>query len=91
MNFKRIHAKAKTYVESRSSYFDNRSDYERSKRFYTEILGLDIIRETFRKERQSFKLDLSLNGKYVIELFSFPVAATKALKAGGNRTKASCI
>ena len=49
------------------------SDYERSKAFYTNILGLDITRETFRQERQSFKLDLSLNGEYVIELFSFPV------------------
>jgi glyoxylase I family protein len=48
------------------------SDYERSKRFYTDILGLEILRETFRKERQSFKLDLSLNGEYIIELFSFP-------------------
>ena len=49
------------------------SNYERSKAFYTNILGLDITRETFRQERQSFKLDLSLNGEYVIELFSFPV------------------
>jgi len=48
------------------------SDYEKSKTFYTEILGLDIIRETFRAERQSNKLDLALNGIYVIELFSFP-------------------
>jgi glyoxylase I family protein len=48
------------------------SDYERSKRFYTEVLGLEIIREVYRKERDSFKLDLSLNGEYVIELFSFP-------------------
>lgn len=48
------------------------SDYEKSKAFYTDILGLEIIRETFRKERQSYKLDLSLNGVYVIELFSFP-------------------
>lgn len=48
------------------------SDYEKSKAFYTEILGLKIIRETFRKERDSYKLDLSLNGEYVIELFSFP-------------------
>ena len=48
------------------------SDYERSKSFYTDILGLEIIRETFRQERQSFKLDLSLNGEYIIELFSFP-------------------
>jgi glyoxylase I family protein len=48
------------------------SDYEKSKVFYTNILGLEIIRETYRKERQSYKLDLSLNGEYVIELFSFP-------------------
>jgi glyoxylase I family protein len=48
------------------------SDYEKSKDFYTNILGLDIIRETYRKGRQSFKLDLSLNGLYIIELFSFP-------------------
>jgi glyoxylase I family protein len=48
------------------------SDYEVSKKFYTEILGLNVIRETYRKERQSYKLDLSLNDQYVIELFSFP-------------------
>ncbi|MCA5004848.1 SMU1112c/YaeR family gloxylase I-like metalloprotein [Sphingobacterium bovistauri] len=48
------------------------SDYKKSKHFYTEILGLEIIEETFRKERNSYKLDLALNGKYVIELFSFP-------------------
>jgi glyoxylase I family protein len=48
------------------------SDYEKSKAFYTKNLGLDIIQETYRQERQSYKLDLSLNGEYVIELFSFP-------------------
>ncbi|GAB3931115.1 SMU1112c/YaeR family gloxylase I-like metalloprotein [Larkinella terrae] len=48
------------------------SDYERSKRFYTEILGLKIIQEVHRAERDSYKLDLALNGQYVIELFSFP-------------------
>ena len=47
------------------------SDYKVSKQFYTELLGLQIIRETFRKERNSYKLDLSLDGKYIIELFSF--------------------
>ena len=47
-------------------------DYERSKRFYTEILGFTVIRETFRKERNSYKLDLAINGLYQIELFSFP-------------------
>lgn len=48
------------------------SDYEVSKKFYTEILGLKIIREVFREERNSYKLDLALNGNYIIELFSFP-------------------
>ena len=48
------------------------SDYERSKRFYTEILGFKIDNEVYRQERESYKLDLSLNGQYLIELFSFP-------------------
>ncbi len=48
------------------------SDYKTSKHFYSEILGLDIMKETYRKERQSYKLDLALNGEYVLELFSFP-------------------
>jgi len=48
------------------------SDYERSKRFYTEVLGFTIDNEVYRKERASYKLDLSLNGQYIIELFSFP-------------------
>ncbi|UGU14860.1 VOC family protein [Sinomicrobium kalidii] len=48
------------------------SDYKRSKTFYTEILGFTIVKETYRVERRSYKLDLALNGRYVIELFSFP-------------------
>lgn len=48
------------------------SDYQKSKRFYTEVLGFEIIREVYRHERESYKLDLALNGNYVIELFSFP-------------------
>ncbi|KAA5534663.1 VOC family protein [Taibaiella lutea] len=48
------------------------SDYETSKKFYTEILGLTIIKETYRQERASYKLDLALNDNYMIELFSFP-------------------
>ena len=47
-------------------------DYERSKKFYTEILGLEIKQEIFRAERSSYKLDLTLNGIYILELFSFP-------------------
>lgn len=48
------------------------SDYERSKKYYTEILGFKVIHEVYRAERQSYKLDLELNGTYLIELFSFP-------------------
>lgn len=48
------------------------SDYERSKKFYTDVLGLTVIREIYREERKSYKLDLALQGQYVIELFSFP-------------------
>jgi glyoxylase I family protein len=48
------------------------SDYARSKAFYTEVLGLAIIQEVYREERDSYKLDLALNGQYIIELFSFP-------------------
>lgn len=48
------------------------SNYEVSKKFYTEVLGLNIIREVYREERQSYKLDLAIGDHYVIELFSFP-------------------
>ncbi|EIM25862.1 SMU1112c/YaeR family gloxylase I-like metalloprotein [Microvirga lotononidis] len=47
------------------------SDYGRSKEFYSEILGLPIIREVWRAERRSWKCDL-LIGSAQIELFSFP-------------------
>ena len=48
------------------------SNYEISKKFYLEVLGLEIIQEVYREERDSYKLDLALNGEYIIELFSFP-------------------
>lgn len=48
------------------------SDYVRSKQFYTQVLDLKIVREVFRAERNSYKLDLEVNGLYQIELFSFP-------------------
>lgn len=47
------------------------SDYEISKEFYVEKLGFEIMREIYREERQSYKLDLKL-GESQIELFSFP-------------------
>lgn len=48
------------------------SDYNKSRHFYTEVLGLEPLREVYREARQSYKLDLALNGDYIIELFSFP-------------------
>lgn len=48
------------------------SDYQRSKAFYTEVLGLQILKETYREARDSYKLDLAIGENYVIELFSFP-------------------
>jgi glyoxylase I family protein len=48
------------------------SDYARSKCFYVKALGFEIVRESYREERRSFKLDLKLGGTCQIELFSFP-------------------
>jgi glyoxylase I family protein len=56
------------------------SDYDVSKKFYVGILGLQIIQEVYREERKSFKLDLSLNGNYIVELFSFPNPPKRVLR-----------
>ena len=48
------------------------SDYQRSKSFYSEILGLKILAENYRENRDSYKLDLALPNGGQIELFSFP-------------------
>ena len=48
------------------------SDYAVSKDFYVQKLGLQVVQETYREQRQSYKLDLALDGLYQIELFSFP-------------------
>lgn len=45
-------------------------DYKRSKDFYVNILGFKIVHEAYRKERESYKLDLELFDNK-IELFSF--------------------
>ncbi|MGU3812306.1 SMU1112c/YaeR family gloxylase I-like metalloprotein [Vibrio diabolicus] len=50
------------------------SDYPRSKRFYTELLGLKVIAENYREARDSYKLDLALPDGSQVELFSFPDA-----------------
>jgi glyoxylase I family protein len=48
------------------------SEYEVSKKFYTEILNFKILSETYRSERNSYKLDLRHECGLQIELFSFP-------------------
>ena len=48
------------------------SDYARSKRFYTEAMGVPVVHEQYRAERQSYKLDLQLPDGTQLELFSFP-------------------
>ena len=56
------------------------SDYARSRAFYTECLGLPVVAETFRADRQSWKLDLALPDGSQIELFSFPDAPARATR-----------
>jgi glyoxylase I family protein len=53
------------------------SDYQKSKDFYVRILGLTSVQEIYREERDSYKLDLEVNGQYQIELFSFPNPAQR--------------
>jgi len=69
------------------------TDYAASKRFYTEVLGLEILAETYRAERDSYKLDLALNGHYLLELFSFPSPPPRASRpeAAGLRHLAFAV
>lgn len=53
------------------------SDYQRSKDFYTQVLGLRVVAENYREARQSWKLDLVLPDGGQIELFSFPGAPAR--------------
>lgn len=48
------------------------SDYEKSRRFYVDILGLEVLAENYRAVRDSWKLDLALPNGTQLELFSFP-------------------
>ncbi|TMU84288.1 VOC family protein [Bacillus sp. BHET2] len=66
MNFKKIHHIAIIC-----------SNYIKSKDFYVNKLGFDVKQETYREERDSYKLDLALHGEYIIELFSFPDAPSR--------------
>jgi glyoxylase I family protein len=60
------------------------SNYEVSKHFYTNILGFSIIAENYREKRDSYKLDLAVNGTYAIELFSFPNPAMRPSRPEGT-------
>ncbi len=53
------------------------SNYEVSKDFYVNKLGFEVLAEVYREERQSYKLDLAINGMYQVELFSFPAPAPR--------------
>ncbi len=48
------------------------SNYEASKKFYVDILKFSIVTETYRRDRDSYKLDLKVSDHDTIELFSFP-------------------
>ena len=50
------------------------SDYRRSKHFYTDLLGLSVLDENYRADRDSYKLDLALPDGGQVELFSMPGA-----------------
>lgn len=54
------------------------SNYQVSKHFYCQILGLDMVAEHYRAESDSWKADLALDGLYQIELFSFPTPPARA-------------
>jgi glyoxylase I family protein len=47
-------------------------DYNQSKNFYVNILKFSIIHETYRSDRDSYKLDLKVSEHDTLELFSFP-------------------
>lgn len=44
------------------------SDYEKTKHFYVEILGFEVIAENYREEREDYKIDVR-RGNIELELF----------------------
>ena len=44
------------------------SDYKKTKEFYVEKLGFEVIRENYREERDDYKIDLRL-GDSELEVF----------------------
>lgn len=60
------------------------ADYERSKAFYVDVLGLRVVAEHYREQRQSYKLDLALPNGEQIELFSFPAPPPRPSRPGAQ-------
>jgi glyoxylase I family protein len=48
------------------------SNYQKSKTFYNQASWQEVLEEIYREERNSYKVDLALNGHYLLELFFFP-------------------
>ncbi|MGI3165904.1 SMU1112c/YaeR family gloxylase I-like metalloprotein [Pseudooceanicola sp. 200-1SW] len=67
------------------------SDYARSKAFYTKVLGLAVIAETYRAARDSWKLDLALPGGGQIELFTFPGAPPRPTRPEAQGLRHLCF
>ncbi|MFX3618029.1 MAG: VOC family protein [Sporolactobacillus sp.] len=65
------------------------SDYQRSRHFYVALLGLTVIHEMYRKERDSYKLDLAVGevSGFQIELFSFPDPPARLTRPEANRLR----
>jgi glyoxylase I family protein len=56
------------------------SNYEKSKHFYVDILNFSVIHETYRSDRDSYKLDLKVSENDTLELFSFPLPPQRPSK-----------
>lgn len=67
------------------------SDYARGKAFYCDVLGLTVLAEHYRSERDSWKCDLALNGEYAIELFSFLIPRYAPDTAPVRQKPAACV
>ena len=61
------------------------SDYERSRNFYVGLLGFEVIRENYRKERGDYKLDLKL-GDCELEIFGHSGKPQKTQLSGSLRS-----
>ena len=66
------------------------SDYEKSKKFYTEQLGFQILRENYREDRGDYKLDLK-QGDCELEIFFRKRTSRKAVLSGSMRTQTSHV